>query len=522
MAEPKSGLDPANINYYGADPADTQAYQDALQASVTALEQRYANPNWFNVAAGFFKPQLGGFAASLGSASQALGENVEKQRESALPLAQMRAQLAASKIAMGQKKAGADLVTGYEGEGAPLHKLPDLVAKLTQLGSPLAAGPKARLDEARKSQDTIVQRAQLIRASNDQELAKINSDLANKVIDIKEAGRRRAALPAVPEVSDMFAPPPPPPGVVSVDTSQTGSSTPSTVQNTSLPKEAGYAPPKPGQAVPEAAAAVVPAAPPAAEKVYIKPSVDLSDELNLTDAEIRARAELAVSNAKKGSEIQDYLRITAGPETYNDNTTPIQNALGLLGYGVKDPVEKAALEAKARKVMNVLSGSTFNALLKSVNTGVGGKVGDLYAQISLPVEDFVRARFKGELQTYARDLAQNLALAAIARQKLGGISPNSARNAELHLYGEASPTLNAEPLSAMKNLMHLHTSFDQLKDMNDFINQVDKGEHPEYQIDPKNTVTRIYDIARSKGYTSIADMYGDKHREIEKFTRGRQ
>ena len=60
-----TGLPDPKINFYGAEPSDTQAYQDALATSITALEQRYANPNWFNVAAGFFKPQLGGFGASL-------------------------------------------------------------------------------------------------------------------------------------------------------------------------------------------------------------------------------------------------------------------------------------------------------------------------------------------------------------------------------------------------------------------------------------------------------------------------
>jgi len=68
-------------------------YQKTLQDAMQSLQQRYENPNWFNVAAGFFKPQLGGFAASLGSASQALGQNLESQRQSEIPVAAMRAEL---------------------------------------------------------------------------------------------------------------------------------------------------------------------------------------------------------------------------------------------------------------------------------------------------------------------------------------------------------------------------------------------------------------------------------------------
>lgn len=494
--------DPSKINLYGAEPTDVEEYQKSLQDSISALQQRYADPNWFNVAAGFFKPQLGGFSASLGSASQALGENLEKQRESQLPIAQMRAQLAASKITMGQNRTASDMVKAHEAGGAPLPQLPDLVAKLTQLGSPLAAGPQARLDQARKSQDTMVQRAQLVRAQNEQEMAKINSDLANKTITIAEAGRRRAALPPVPDVPDLFAVPKP---IVGGET----------------PPSAAVAPAAAEAAAPAVAAPATLAAPAVAapaspvKKTLIKPVLDLGAETNKTEANIQARAATATMYAKDGNEVYGYLRSTAGPEAYNSTVAPIQNALGLLGYGVADPVKKAELEGKAKKVMNVLSGNAFNALLKSINTGVGGKIGDLYAQVNLPIEDFVRAKFPPDLQDYAKDLAQNLAQASLARQKLGGISPSAARNAELHLYGEASPTMGATPLSAMKNLMHLHTSYDQLRDMYNFVNQVDTGEHPDYEVDPANDVTRIYDILRSKGYTKIADDYGKKHRAIE-------
>jgi hypothetical protein len=147
-----TGLPDPKINFYGAEPSDTQAYQDALATSITALEQRYANPNWFNVAAGFFKPQLGGFGASLGSASQALGENLEKQRESQLPIAQMRAQLAASKIAMGQGSAAAKALTEWKATGKPMSEA--IAAHIIGLApdSASATAVKAALDAEQKLQ----------------------------------------------------------------------------------------------------------------------------------------------------------------------------------------------------------------------------------------------------------------------------------------------------------------------------------------------------------------------------------
>lgn len=66
MADSMAGL--SAINPAGLTPENLAKYQEALQASMNALQARYENPNWFNVAAGFLKPQLGGFAASLGSA----------------------------------------------------------------------------------------------------------------------------------------------------------------------------------------------------------------------------------------------------------------------------------------------------------------------------------------------------------------------------------------------------------------------------------------------------------------------
>ena len=112
--------DPAKINPVGASQTDLEEYQKSLDAQIKALEQRYAQPNWFNVAAGFAKPQLGGFLASMGSASQALGENEERRRESMLPVAQMRTQLAQSKILTGANKTQADEFEAWRAGGKPM------------------------------------------------------------------------------------------------------------------------------------------------------------------------------------------------------------------------------------------------------------------------------------------------------------------------------------------------------------------------------------------------------------------
>ena len=158
--------DPAKINYAGAEESDINEYQKSLEEQVKALEMRYQNPNWFKVAAGFLKPQLGGFSASLGSASEALGENLEAGRAAQLPVAQMRAQLYASKIAMGQNKKVADMVDKYEASGKPLT--PEFVAKMTRIS------PNAPATQSLQSQlKTQMEQQQLATTTQGQALQRV-------------------------------------------------------------------------------------------------------------------------------------------------------------------------------------------------------------------------------------------------------------------------------------------------------------------------------------------------------------
>lgn len=101
-----SKLKPAGV---GDDPEITAARDATIRATedqIKALEQRYEQPNWFKMSAAFAKPQLGGFLASLGSAAEVLGENVEGQRAIAPTVAQMRAQVAGQREGLVQRTKG--------------------------------------------------------------------------------------------------------------------------------------------------------------------------------------------------------------------------------------------------------------------------------------------------------------------------------------------------------------------------------------------------------------------------------
>jgi hypothetical protein len=140
--------DISKANFYGQSADAQQELIDANENAIKALQQRYENPNWFNVAAGFFKPQLGGFAASLGSAAQAMGENLERQRANELPVAQYRAQVALMKNQMAQNQKANELLSGANGVITP-----DLVREMeVRVGKdhPTVLAAKAQLDTQQK------------------------------------------------------------------------------------------------------------------------------------------------------------------------------------------------------------------------------------------------------------------------------------------------------------------------------------------------------------------------------------
>jgi hypothetical protein len=117
----KSPLDISKWNPVGDEvptiATEKQKALDAQEKLVKALEDRYANPNYFRVAAGFLKPQLGGFFASLGSASEALGENVEAQRAIAPTIERMRAEVAQGRIGLETNKEQSRLIDEYDAKG---------------------------------------------------------------------------------------------------------------------------------------------------------------------------------------------------------------------------------------------------------------------------------------------------------------------------------------------------------------------------------------------------------------------
>jgi hypothetical protein len=167
MAEPKANIpvpaglpDMSKINYADVTPDEAQNIQASTEKYLQDLENRYAQPNWWKVAAGFAKPQLGGFMASLGSATDALGENIEQQRAIAPTISMMRAQLAQQQPGIRQAQKSAQLAAGHKG---PIT--PDYLRELDEMGDTQVARA-AHATYASQQKDQELRDAQFTKAKS--------------------------------------------------------------------------------------------------------------------------------------------------------------------------------------------------------------------------------------------------------------------------------------------------------------------------------------------------------------------
>jgi murein DD-endopeptidase MepM/ murein hydrolase activator NlpD len=145
----------------GSDPESQKEYTDALNSLMQSLTNRATEgTNLYNVAAGFLAPtRSGGFSESLGNAAGAAGKDMQRQEEQAIPLAQMRAQIAGQKLEIANKNKAYGLLGGVMGvqdptamakmvasgqlaPGMGLRFTPELYLALQQLDPKMAEGVK--------------------------------------------------------------------------------------------------------------------------------------------------------------------------------------------------------------------------------------------------------------------------------------------------------------------------------------------------------------------------------------------
>lgn len=511
MAEKIPGLDPSNINFYGADPADTKAYQDALQASVTALEQRYANPNWFNVAAGFFKPQLGGFAASLGSAAQALGENVEKGRESALPLAQMRAQLAASKIAMGQRSSVADMMAKRK-PGDPLT--PEFVADITARapGSSIALALKDQLATqqsqrqlASSEQGNAMQRVQLARSMGQEPNPADLALIAGPSPTARPATPAAAAPAALGASADVEAPSVPS-STPAAPMPYTGTAlSPAVINNLQNAAAAGDAE---AADVLRAYNASPASKKPAVEEGPLPQTVKVPGIKDMPDPK---RQEIVSQAVKKHADDLEktsnerYTNLTSftAPETLSAIQSATKTALMMMDDDPK----------RASRVLNLVrnSGPLAAALNAGASAQLSSNFGSVGGAISFPVEAWLKAGLPPDDQVYADKLANALMTLKAAGVKLSSVSPTALVNHPSALGSVQSMNfdMGQTPAALYNSVKHFEINTDFLTEYTNLLNSEMKRADP-------SSLAKTTDAFNSPKLKKLSDSYERVHSALDK------
>lgn len=458
---------------YGVAPESLQALRDALQSSVTALEQRYAQPNWFNVAAGFLKPQLGGFAASLGSAAQAMGENVERQRASQLPIAQMRAQLAQADILMGQNKKVADMEAARKAAGKPLT--PQYVSEVTAIApdSTVAKALSNELTTMQKQQDLLMQ--------------SINLKVAR---GMELSPEEKAVLGQLPTQPMVTKPPAPEEPAVKFNIKGMSPEQQISILRTALTQETdpkvmmGIA--QEIQKLQSGAAQtfeVKPQSPAVTKKEepkYYPQTLQMPDVSGMSTAQMEATRQTFTDQAAKteGSYLDKFTKIAAlasGPE-YNNTRNTFDSAIGMMS---SNPDLSA-------KVFNLIRNN--GQVAAALNAGLGVSMGGWGASINLPVKPFLEAGFTPQEQKFADTLLTYLTQLGAAKLKASGQTTANTTQQEYMAALRAAAGLDQQPQAAMLTLMKDKANFDLNREMYELLVQERREKaHPQ-------SLTKLTDV----------------------------
>ena len=523
--------DPSKINPAGASQEDLTEYQKSLDAQIKSLENRYAQPNYFKVAAGFLKPQLGGFFASVGSASEALGENVEQQRAAALPIAQMRSQLAQSKILTGQNKTVADMVAEFYASGNQLT--PEFVAKVNAIApdSPSAKSLTAQLAAAQKQRE-------LSSSEQGNAIARVNlarqmgvppnpADLALLAAPSPTSPNQATKSPTsavTPSVATPAAP------SLSEDDTKKFTEELSRVQRDkeALTREMGRKQSPSGMAT-------------------------LQDEmvkLNQREAELTSKltgtsTPLPTTQTAK-SEGTDYLpSLVARPDTRTVTDPKQQEISGAqlearakeyekisgerltnlknLVANEQTPMVKASTKSTismmddypelADKVLNLVrqNGPLLAALNEGISFQMNSTAGAFGGAAAIPVAKYLEAQLNPTEQAYADELLNKLASLQAYSLKLGNVSPTALVNHPTGMAATKSFNFNANqtPEALYNTVKHFQFNID-------FLDRYYKTLEQEMSRVNPRSLTQTTDAFRSPKLQELSDAYAEIHHKYDR------
>jgi len=172
-----SGLDMAKVPLYGQEDQRMQDLLKGQEDILNSLQKRYDQPNWWKVAAGFAKPQLGGFLASAGSAAEAMGENVENQRAQQLPIATAKLGLLQNKMILKGDKDVTDQVKRWR------DSHPGETPSAQQVGEWEAMAPNSKTVASLKNE---------LKFNQEQQGVNVQAATAANAADVNDIARAKA------------------------------------------------------------------------------------------------------------------------------------------------------------------------------------------------------------------------------------------------------------------------------------------------------------------------------------------
>ena len=517
--------DPSKINPAGASQADLDEYQKSLDAQIKALEQRYANPNYFKVAAGFLKPQLGGFFASLGSASEALGENIEQQRAAELPIAQMRSQLAQSKILTGQNKTVADMVAEYRASGQPLT--PEFVAKVNAIApeSPSAKALVAELTAAQKQRElasseqaNAMQRITLARQMgtppNPADLALVASP--SPTLPNQATKQPRTEAPTIAPLSadeqqrvqqdlerlqrDKVA------LIREMNRSQPASAKTilQSEMDAILKREAELSGKLNGTSTP------LPTTPTAKSEGtdYLPSLVARPDTRTVTDP-----AQQEISKAQLEARAKEYEKIS-GERLANLKNLVAPEQIPMVKASTKSAISMMDDHPElADKVLNLVrkNGPLLAALNEGISFQMNSNAGNFGGAAAIPVAKYLEAELSPTEQAYADELLNKLATLQAYSLRLSSVSPTALVN---HPTGmSVTKSFNFSPNQTPEAL---YNSVKHFQFNTDFLERYHRTLEQEMGRVNPNSLTQTTDAFRSPKLQELSDAYAEIHHKYDR------
>lgn len=471
MADEKFG-DLSKVNLYGANADQLKELRQTQENAVEALNQRYNQPNWLNVSAAFAKPQLGGFGASWGSAMGELGKTEEQRRESQMPVAQMRAQLAQTNMLLGSKQKAADIIAKAQAENRTLT--PKELEEVSNLDTERGA----RLNQ---SQDT---RAKTV--ANNQQMT------------INNAKARGLPIPVMNEMGLPENNAYPVGGGA-----QQGQEPARLLPSDSVAPVAGVTPTDPTN--PASAPEQVPPEKPT-ERITLKTPGSEFSALNPSASTIAGNERLYKTLDDEGAKhIQDLTHLAS---TANNVKTmrPIKDVL------------RYSDDPRFNEIMGLMSGNgMLSGLGALVENGLHVNAAGFNASLSIPLREIALAIQEPEKKAFAQNVYRALAQMELNNQRSIGLNPNTARNAGFGLLSNAAAHPDTLPSAA--RLYAKQSELNQLrnKDLYDDVTKLIAGKHKKYKVD-EHSPTKMYLYQTSPSQQQIADQY-DKafDAELEKY-----